>query len=97
MASVVKAVEDGFELSEASHTPVFLELRTYRFRAHSMYDPELYRSRDEVVRTLAPSGSSGAIIDVDDRLVGGSELLPAGGEVALNDIVDLIERHLLRQ
>ncbi len=28
--------------------PHFLELRTYRFRAHSMYDPELYRSKSEV-------------------------------------------------
>ena len=28
--------------------PHFLELRTYRFRAHSMYDPELYRSKQEV-------------------------------------------------
>jgi pyruvate dehydrogenase E1 component alpha subunit len=28
--------------------PVFLELRTYRFRAHSMYDPERYRGKDEV-------------------------------------------------
>ena len=28
--------------------PVFLELRTYRFRAHSMYDPELYRDKAEV-------------------------------------------------
>ena len=30
--------------------PVFLELRTYRFRAHSMYDPERYRSKAEVER-----------------------------------------------
>jgi pyruvate dehydrogenase E1 component alpha subunit len=28
--------------------PVFVELRTYRFRAHSMYDPELYRDKGEV-------------------------------------------------
>lgn len=28
--------------------PVLLELRTYRFRAHSMYDPERYRAKDEV-------------------------------------------------
>jgi pyruvate dehydrogenase E1 component alpha subunit len=28
--------------------PAFLELRTYRFRAHSMYDPELYRDKAEV-------------------------------------------------
>jgi pyruvate dehydrogenase E1 component alpha subunit len=30
------------------HGPVFIEFRTYRFRAHSMYDPELYRDKDEV-------------------------------------------------
>ncbi len=28
--------------------PHFLEFRTYRFRAHSMYDPELYREKSEV-------------------------------------------------
>jgi TPP-dependent pyruvate/acetoin dehydrogenase alpha subunit len=28
--------------------PAFLELRTYRFRAHSMFDAELYRDKAEV-------------------------------------------------
>ena len=30
--------------------PYFLEFRTYRFRAHSMYDPELYRTKAEVAQ-----------------------------------------------
>ncbi|WP_194853144.1 thiamine pyrophosphate-dependent enzyme [Nocardia sp. SYP-A9097] len=28
--------------------PVFLELRTYRFRAHSMYDADRYRTKTEI-------------------------------------------------
>ena len=28
--------------------PAFVELKTYRFRAHSMFDPELYRDKREV-------------------------------------------------
>ncbi|MBI3303083.1 MAG: pyruvate dehydrogenase (acetyl-transferring) E1 component subunit alpha [Deltaproteobacteria bacterium] len=28
--------------------PYFLEFRTYRFRAHSMFDPQLYRDKQEV-------------------------------------------------
>jgi pyruvate dehydrogenase E1 component alpha subunit len=28
--------------------PYFVEYRTYRFRAHSMYDPDLYRPKEEI-------------------------------------------------
>ena len=48
----VLAVEDAVRraavAARAGGGPCFLELRTYRFRAHSMYDPERYRSKDEV-------------------------------------------------
>jgi TPP-dependent pyruvate/acetoin dehydrogenase alpha subunit len=33
--------------------PRFLEARTYRFRAHSMYDPDLYRTKEEIERWKA--------------------------------------------
>jgi pyruvate dehydrogenase E1 component alpha subunit len=32
----------------AGRGPVFLEFQTYRYRAHSMFDPELYRDKAEV-------------------------------------------------
>ena len=32
----------------AGKGPVFVEFQTYRFRAHSMFDPELYRDKAEV-------------------------------------------------
>jgi pyruvate dehydrogenase E1 component alpha subunit len=34
----------------AGNGPIFVEFRTYRFRAHSMFDPELYRDKAEVER-----------------------------------------------
>jgi pyruvate dehydrogenase E1 component alpha subunit len=50
----VCAVEDAARKAAAEvrlgGAPCFLELRTYRFRAHSMYDPDLYRSKDEIER-----------------------------------------------
>ncbi|HSN11340.1 MAG TPA: pyruvate dehydrogenase (acetyl-transferring) E1 component subunit alpha [Propionibacteriaceae bacterium] len=43
-AAAVEAVEGV----RADRGPRFLELRTYRFRAHSMFDPDLYRDKSEV-------------------------------------------------
>ena len=48
----VLAVEEATRAAvariRAGEGPVFLELRTYRFRAHSMFDAQLYRDRKEV-------------------------------------------------
>ena len=40
--------DEAADQVRSSGGPFLLECRTYRFRAHSMYDPELYRSKDEV-------------------------------------------------
>ena len=48
VTSVNTAVRDAIKKIHDKGTPAFLEMRTYRFRAHSMFDPELYRSKEEV-------------------------------------------------
>ncbi len=48
----VEACEDAARRAAAEVRggggPVFLEFRTYRFRAHSMFDPQLYRTKQEI-------------------------------------------------
>jgi pyruvate dehydrogenase E1 component alpha subunit len=48
--AVEQAARRAVDRIHAGDGPCFLELRTYRFRAHSMYDPERYRDRAEVDR-----------------------------------------------
>jgi pyruvate dehydrogenase E1 component alpha subunit len=47
--AVEQAVRAAAEIVRGG-APYLLELRTYRFRAHSMADPELYRAKEEVER-----------------------------------------------
>jgi pyruvate dehydrogenase E1 component alpha subunit len=48
VVAVRDATRRAAESIRAGGGPHFLELRTYRFRAHSMYDPERYRDKAEV-------------------------------------------------
>lgn len=43
-----EAARRGAQAVRATGGPFFIEFRTYRFRAHSMFDPELYRDKAEV-------------------------------------------------
>ncbi|GAA4447014.1 pyruvate dehydrogenase (acetyl-transferring) E1 component subunit alpha [Ravibacter arvi] len=46
--AVHDAVERAAERARKGDGPTFLEFRTYRYRGHSMSDPQKYRSKEEV-------------------------------------------------
>ena len=48
VVAVHEKVKQAVAQVRAEQGPMFVELRTYRFRAHSMFDPELYRDKAEV-------------------------------------------------
>jgi pyruvate dehydrogenase E1 component alpha subunit len=56
VVAVREATQGAAEFVRDGGGPMFLEFRTYRFRAHSMFDPELYRDKAEVEawRTRGP-------------------------------------------
>jgi len=82
--AVEQAARRAAEAVRAGGRPHFLELRTYRYRAHSMYDPDRYRDKAEIeewkkrdpITTLADRmRAAGEITDdefasIDDKLAG---------------------------
>lgn len=46
--AVREAARQAIAIVRDGGLPCFLELRTYRFRAHSMYDPDRYRDKAEI-------------------------------------------------
>jgi pyruvate dehydrogenase E1 component alpha subunit len=48
LSEVIKATNKAVDYVRQGNGPYFIEFETYRFRAHSMYDPELYRPKEEV-------------------------------------------------
>ncbi|MBW0119044.1 pyruvate dehydrogenase (acetyl-transferring) E1 component subunit alpha [Pseudonocardia sp. KRD-169] len=66
--AVRDAVRLAVDTARAGGGPCFLELRTYRFRAHSMYDADRYRERSEIAgwQEHDPLGALVADLDPDD-------------------------------
>lgn len=48
--AVHEAVSRAAERARAGNGPTFLEFRTYRYKGHSMSDPQKYRTKEEVER-----------------------------------------------
>ncbi|MDL1863421.1 pyruvate dehydrogenase (acetyl-transferring) E1 component subunit alpha [Betaproteobacteria bacterium PRO7] len=48
--AVHEAAKAAIDAVRGDGLPAFVEFHTYRFRAHSMFDAELYRGKDEVER-----------------------------------------------
>jgi pyruvate dehydrogenase E1 component alpha subunit len=93
--AVEAAVARAAEVVRRGEGPYFLELRTYRYRAHSMADPELYRPKEEVaewkkrdpIATFAARLKAGGLL-TDGELAG----LEKGAWQDVDWAVDAAER-----
>ncbi len=47
-AAVHKAMDEAAQRARAGEGPTFLEMRTYRYKGHSMSDPQKYRTKEEL-------------------------------------------------
>jgi pyruvate dehydrogenase E1 component alpha subunit len=75
VVAVADAATAAVERVRAGGGPELLELRTYRFRAHSMFDAELYRDKAEVeawkqrdpIHTFTARLIEGGVLDTAGR------------------------------
>ena len=49
VVEVIEKTQMALDFIQREQRPYFLEFKTYRFRPHSMFDPELYRNKEEVM------------------------------------------------
>jgi pyruvate dehydrogenase E1 component alpha subunit len=71
---VTRATRRALTSIRAGGGPMFIEFQTYRFRAHSMFDPDLYRDREEVenwrrrdpILTFAARLTAAGLVDEDE-------------------------------
>ena len=76
--AVRRAAARAVEEIRGGAGPAFLELRTYRFRAHSMYDPDRYRDKAEIEAWKK-----------HDPITALQDTMRAAGELGERDLTDL--------
>ncbi|MFE5191159.1 pyruvate dehydrogenase (acetyl-transferring) E1 component subunit alpha [Streptomyces sp. NPDC056628] len=106
--AVEQAARRAVEGIRAGTGPHFLELRTYRFRAHSMYDPDRYRdkaeverwkSRDPITLLMDRMRESGAPVDraftrIEHRITAEIDHAVEAAEQAPEEPVETLLRHV---
>ncbi|MFJ9846635.1 pyruvate dehydrogenase (acetyl-transferring) E1 component subunit alpha [Kitasatospora sp. NPDC101155] len=88
--AVERAVRRAAQAVREGVGPYFLELRTYRFRAHSMYDPDLYRDKAEIERWKERD----PITVLTDRMRAEDGFDDAGLELVEKEVAEELERAL---
>jgi len=89
------AAEEALEWVRAGKGPIILEMKTYRYRGHSMSDPAKYRSREEVQSVRDKSDPIEAVKRELEKLgVKEEEFKPLEAEIrkVVNEAADFAEQ-----
>jgi pyruvate dehydrogenase E1 component alpha subunit len=83
VVAVHEATKRAAAQVRAGEGPCFVEYQTYRYRAHSMFDPDLYRDKQEIEewKTRGPLHTYSARLKAEGKLTEG-EFLAFDAEVA---------------
>ncbi|MEU5013244.1 pyruvate dehydrogenase (acetyl-transferring) E1 component subunit alpha [Streptomyces sp. NPDC021749] len=107
--AVERAARRAAESIRGGGGPHFLEMRTYRFRAHSMYDPDRYRDKAEIeewkaqdplgrlrdrMRDEDERGEQEDLAGIEHRVTQEIEAAVAAAEQAPEEPVDDLLRHV---
>ncbi len=70
VVAVHETTKEAARQVRAGEGPVFVEFQTYRFRAHSMFDPDLYRDKAEIEawKKRGPIHTFSARLKAEDKL-----------------------------
>ncbi|MCP4739719.1 MAG: pyruvate dehydrogenase (acetyl-transferring) E1 component subunit alpha, partial [Bosea sp.] len=90
--AVYAAAKVAVDHVRTTRTPYFLELKTYRFRGHSMSDGGKYRSKEEE----AEWKKRDPLVILRDRLIASSEITAAAYKAMDREILTEIEQVVVR-